>query len=84
MCSDFLFVMLGLESLATPFHQAQADDLVSLCLHPSDIYVYTQRDSLIDYFCLKRTKVLFLRNKIKFVDKQLDPHKKKNKKKGFV
>lgn len=35
--------MLGLDSLATPFHQAQADDLVLLCLHPSDIYVTMYR-----------------------------------------
>lgn len=43
MCSDFPFLILGLDSLATPFHQAQADDLVLLCLHPSDIYVTMYR-----------------------------------------
>lgn len=47
MCSDFPFLMLGLDSLATPFHQAQADDLVLLCRHPSDIYVtlYIHRET---------------------------------------
>lgn len=43
MCSDFPFLILGRDSLATPFHQAQADDLVLLCLHPSDIYVTMYR-----------------------------------------